>query len=90
MTTDNENARPGGEPGAGVEQADDLAPIVADPRAAERARRSRRWARRQLDGVLGIPERPLIEVDYRAMGYTLGYEQRRAAGLAILERERVA
>lgn len=64
--------------------------IVTQYRAAERSRRSRRWARRQLDGVLGIPERAIVEVDYRAMGFTMGYEQRRAAGLAILERERAA
>jgi hypothetical protein len=88
MTTDNENARPWA--GAGAGQADDLSAIVTQYRPAERSRRSRRWARRRLDDLLGIPERALVEVDYRAMGFTMGYEQRRAAGLAILERERAA
>jgi hypothetical protein len=62
--------------------------IVTQYRATERSRRSRRWARDRLDELVGIPDRPIRDVDYDAMGFTLGMPERRAAGLAILERER--
>jgi hypothetical protein len=67
-----------------------LAPIVSDRRAVERSRRSRRWARRELDDLLGVPLPALVEVDYHASGLDLGFPERRAAGIALLERERAA
>lgn len=68
------------------------AAIVADRRAVERSRLSRRWARRELDHVLGVAELEpgAVQIDYAATGLTLGWPERRAAGLALLERERAA
>lgn len=70
------------------------------PRVTDIERSRRRWrlhkrftiARRisaALDARCGI-ERPDIEIDYHATGLDLGMPQRRAAGLALLERERAA
>jgi hypothetical protein len=88
MTTrDNENApAEGPDPSTRAhKQAGDLVRSVTDRRAGERSRRSRRWARRELDAVLGVPESAITTVDYDAMGFTLGVPERRAAGLALLE-----
>jgi hypothetical protein len=95
MTTrDNENARPGAESGTGAEQADDLGAMLADPRGTAHYRRRAGYvARDQLDALLDVPrlaDLALVEIDYAKQGLTLGLPERRAAGLAILERERAA
>lgn len=59
--------------------------MVAERRAAERSRRSRRWARRELDDQLGVQAPAGGTVDYLAMGFTLDMAERRAAGRALGE-----
>lgn len=88
--TKTTNGAEGSESSAPYKQAGRPDAMVADFRASERSRRSCRWARRELDALLGIPERPICPVDYDRMGFALGFEQRRAAGRALLERERAA
>lgn len=100
MPLNEENRRPptweAGE--AATQQADDLKPMVADSAAAERARR--RWrlhlvgCRRRISVALDqrcgieIPEPGVIQIDYHATGLDLGWPERRALGLALLEQER--
>lgn len=79
---DNDNARPGPESETGGKRVDqDRVRSLADWRASERCR-----ARRQLDQVLGIPDSPMGEIDYSACGLDLGWPERVAAGVALLER----
>jgi hypothetical protein len=88
---EDERSRPASNEAATKQVDQDRVATVTDRRVlADSSRRSRRWARHQLDGLLGIPLPPIGEVDYDAMGFTLGMPERRAAGLAILERERAA
>jgi hypothetical protein len=75
-------------------QATPATRIVTQRRAAERSRRSRRWARRHLDILVGSPTDLSTAVDggdyWHDVGMTMGWPERRAAGIALLERERVS
>ncbi|GIF16204.1 hypothetical protein [Actinoplanes teichomyceticus] len=84
MATDD-NARPAAN-GTGEKQAGQPESIVTDVRAAERSRRSRRWARRELDELLDVPEPEIHAVDYSGMGFDLGVSERTVAGRALRER----
>jgi hypothetical protein len=94
---------PGGDqPSGSSKQAGrPSAASVTDLAIVERARR--RWklhkrftvARRisvALDQRCGVelPELGAVQIDYAAMGFDLGFPERCAAGLALLERERAA
>lgn len=88
-----------GPPGAD-KQAEQAKPMVADDAVRDRARR--RWrlhlvgCRRRISVALDqrcgiqIPDPGIVQIDYAATGLTLGFPERRAAGLAGLERERAA
>lgn len=67
---------------------------VSDRRGTAHYRRRVSYvARAQLDELLGVPrvaDLVVVELDYAAAGLILGIPERRAAGLALLERERAA
>lgn len=76
---------------------------VAEPTDIERARRRWRLHRqfttaRKISAALdakcaetsALTSARTGEVDYDAMGFTLGFDERRARGLALLEQERAA
>lgn len=72
---------------AATKQVDQDRPrSVPDRREAERSRRSRRWARHQLDALVGTRVPAPVEIDYRACGLDLGWLERVAAGRALRER----
>jgi hypothetical protein len=92
--TENEQSRPAVNEAANSNSTS----IVSDATDIERVRR--RWRLRQLadrrkvsvalDRHCGAPALEVGEVDYDAQGLTLGYAERRAAGLRILSQESAA
>jgi hypothetical protein len=84
------NGAEGLESSAPYKQAGRPGAMVTDRREAERSRRSRRWAQRELDALLDVREPAPAEIDYAACGLTLGMPERRAGGLALLQLERAA
>lgn len=75
-------------------QGDQAIAIVSRRRADARARRTRSWARQHLDALVDppvVPSTAAVDCDYWAeVGMTMGWPERRDAGLALLERERAA
>jgi hypothetical protein len=84
------NGAEGSESSAPYKQAGRPEAMVTDFRASERSRLSRRWARHELDELLGVPEPARVEIDYRATGLDLGWPERVAAGRALRAVERAA
>jgi hypothetical protein len=85
----DEDRRPATNETAIQEQAGQPKDRVSDARAAEQSRRRRNWVCGHIDALVGISV-STGAVDYQAQGFDLGWPERRAAGLAILERERAA
>lgn len=94
MTPDNEIAHPGAESEVGDKLADRAEAMLTDPRGtAHYRRRVSHVARDQLDELVEVArlaDLVIVEIDYAAMGFVLGLPERRAMGIAILERERAA
>jgi hypothetical protein len=88
--THTTNGAGGSESPAPYKQAGRPEAMVAQFRASERSRRSRRWARRELDALLDLPNPPAVALDYDLCGLTLGWPERVAAGRALLAQERAA
>jgi hypothetical protein len=89
--TRDEERRPAGN-GAAQQQVGETATSV--DRARRRWRLHQVGTRRRIatafEVVAGVQRPEPGTVDYARMGFTLGIEQRRAAGLALLDRERAA
>jgi hypothetical protein len=97
--TQTHNAPEGSETSGADKQADQATRIVTQSPDIEQVRR--RWRLRQvrrrrrisaaLDRHCGVArDVAAVQIDYHATGLDLGWPERRAAGLRLLERERAA